>query len=270
MLKKSVSILGAGWLGDSLATYLAENGYAIHLSTASAKRYEKLKMRYLDKVFRIEIEAQKVIGDWERFLDAEVLVVNIPPDYSNPTQEQFAALLPLIANSSIQQVVFVSSTSVYPNLNRVVTEDEGVENKEHLLYKSERAFQQTEGFTTTVLRFAGLIGGKRHPGRFFQRSGIIKQGNTPVNLLHRVDCLECIHQIITKDYWGKVVNACADEHPLKKDFYPKAAVSIGLPAPMVEESSPVAYKIISNKKIKEEVGILFKEADLMTLLEHWY
>ncbi|MGH1335638.1 MAG: hypothetical protein ACRBFS_05875 [Aureispira sp.] len=269
MIQPRVSILGAGWLGASLASYLEERGYTTKLSTASTARYEALKQQHAN-VFQIGVQANAVTGNWASFAQAEILIINITPDRSQPRQEQFAALLPLIAAAPIQQVLMVSSTSVYPNVNRVVTEEEGIENKEHILYKSEQAFQQMEGFETTILRFAGLIGGARHPGRFFQRSGAVKQGAAPVNLLHRVDCLECIHQILAQNYWGEIVNACADSHPLKKDFYPKAAASIGLPIPSVLEDTSVTYKLISNQKIKEALGIVFQEPDLMALLEHWH
>lgn len=261
--------MGAGWLGASLSSYLEQKGYVTQLSTASVERYEQLKQNH-SRVVQLQVQSEEVTGDWATFSQADVLIINIPPDRSEPSREQFASLLPLIAAAPIQQVLFVSSTSVYPNLNRVVTEEEGVEQKDHILYKSEQALQQAQGFEVTILRFAGLIGGERHPGRFFQRSGIIKQSEAPINLIHRVDCLQCIHQILAQNYWGEVVNACADSHPLKMEFYPKAAQALGLQPAVAETSSPLAYKIISNQKIKQELGITFKEGDLMTLLDHWH
>lgn len=269
MQQQKISILGAGWLGASLATYLKEKGYEVQLSTASRERQQALQQEH-SPVYQVKVQAEAVTGDWEAFSQADVLIINIPPDRSQPEKEQLAALLPLIEASPIQKVLFVSSTSVYPNLNRVVTEAEGVENQSHILYKSEQALQQMEGVETTVLRLAGLIGGERHPGNFFRRSGMVKQGDAPVNLIHKVDCLQCIHQIIAQEYWGKVVNACADSHPLKMDFYPTAAASIGVAVPVVAQNGPVAYKIISNQKMKKELGIQLQEPDLMALLEHWH
>lgn len=269
MEQQRISILGAGWLGASLATYLKDKGYTVQLSTASEERQQALQQEH-PSVYQLKIQAEEVTGDWAAFSQAEVLIINITPDRSQPEKEQFAALIPLIEASPIQKVLFISSTSVYPNLNRVVTAAEGVEDQGHILYKSEQALQQIEGVATTVLRLAGLIGGERHPGNFFRHSGRVKQGDTPVNLIHRVDCLQCIHQIIAQDYWGQVLNACADSHPLKMDFYPTAAASIGAAIPLVEQNGPVAYKIISNQKMKEELGIQLQEPDLMALLEQWY
>ncbi|MFK7799485.1 MAG: SDR family NAD(P)-dependent oxidoreductase [Aureispira sp.] len=269
MTPKRVSILGAGWLGAALSSYLEEKGYITQLSTASIERYEQLKQRHA-RVVQLQVQSEKVTGDWATFSQADVLIINITPDRSQPNSEQLASLLPLIAAAPIQHVLYISSTSVYPNLNRVVTEDEGLEQKEHILYKSEQVLQQAQGFETTILRLAGLIGGDRHPGRFFQRSGIIKQSQAPVNLIHRVDCLQCIHQILAQEYWGKVVNACADSHPLKIEFYPKAAQLLGLQPAVARSTAPLAYKIISNQKIKQDLGITFQEPNLMTLLDHWH
>ncbi len=240
-----ISILGGGWLGAPLATYLEQKGYATQVSTASQERYETLKEKH-PRVFQMEVQEARVVGNWQAFSQAEVLVVNIPPNRSE--SEQFSALLPLIAAAPIKQVLFVSSISVYISENKEVREGDGAVDTEHLLYKSEQAFQQTAGFATTVLRLAGLIGGDRHPGRFFQRSGLIKQADTPVNLVHRLDCLEAIYQVIAQNYWGKVVHLCADTHPLKMDFYPTAAASLGLPSPLVEQKGPLPTKLSTTNK----------------------
>lgn len=268
MSSKQVSILGAGWLGAPLATYLTEKGYTIQLSTASKERYERLKATH-SNVFQLTVQAEKVTGDWAAFSQAAILIINIPPNRSSEA-EQFAALIPLIAAAPIQHVLFVSSTGVYPDLNRVVTEEEGIERENHVVYKSEQAFQAMEEVSTTVLRLAGLVGGERHPGRFFQRSGMIKNADAPINLVHRVDVLQCIHQVLEKGYWGKVANVCADTHPLKMDFYPTAAAVLDMPAPVIQQQGQVAYKIVSNQKIKGELGITFLEPDLMALLQHWH
>ncbi|SMG63646.1 [similarity to] dTDP-glucose 4,6-dehydratase, partial [methanotrophic bacterial endosymbiont of Bathymodiolus sp.] len=61
----------------------------------------------------------------------------------------------------------VSSTSVYANLNTIVNEEEGAELGQSALYQIEQLFSNNTHFLTTVVRFSGLIGYKRHPGRVF-------------------------------------------------------------------------------------------------------
>lgn len=255
MQDKTISILGGGWLGAPLAESLEKKGYQLKISTASEENHKRL-IELGKKAFQVNVRSEQVEGtDVQAFLEADVLIINITPNRGELDKEQFASLLPLIEASTIQNVLFISSTSVYPNVNRSVLEDEGIEKKDHHLYCSEQFLSDNAHFETTVVRMAGLIGGKRHPGRFFGRTGLIKNANAPVNLIHRVDCIKIIAQIIEQEVWGMTFNACSDTHPLKKDFYPIAARSIGLDAPKVELDAESTFKIIDNQKVKRRLQL---------------
>lgn len=267
MERLKISILGGGWLGSALATALM-NKYDIQLSTRSKERYDRLTTDGY-KVCQVEVTADEVTGAVDDFLEADILIINITPDRSKPNQEQFAKLRPLIEKSNVQKVLFISSTSVYPMVNREVTEDEGVENKDHLLYKSEQYLSNSTAFETTVIRMAGLIGGKRHPGRFFARSGKIKNAAAPVNLIHQEDCIQLIEAVIDQGLWGEVFNGCCDDHPTKAEFYPQAAHSLGLPVPEPTFEETPSFKVISNKKAKTLLGITFKRNNLKELIDSW-
>lgn len=267
MQDKTISILGGGWLGAPLAESLKDKGYTIKISTASEENYNRLIEAGKD-AFQISVRSTKVEGAAvDRFLESDILIINITPNRDELDQEQFASLLPMIEASPIQKVLFVSSTSVYPNLNRRVSEEEGVEIKSHHLYCSEQFLSRSPYFETSVVRMAGLIGGKRHPGRFFQRTGRIKGADAPVNLIHRVDCIHIITQIIKQDAWGTVFNACSDTHPLKKIFYPIAAKSIGLEAAKIELGTDNNFKIVDNQKVKKQLQLELKYPNLLELLE---
>lgn len=267
MQDKTISILGGGWLGTPLAEALEKKGYTIKISTASEENHKRL-LEMGKNAYQVKIQSENVEGDAvQTFLEADILIINITPNRAELDKEQFASLLPLIEASTIQKVLLVSSTSVYPNVNRLVTEDEGIEKKEHHLYRSEQFLSDNIHFETTVVRMAGLIGGKRHPGRFFRRTGLIKNGNAPVNLIHRVDCIKIIAQIIEQNAWGMTFNACSDTHPLKKDFYPIAAKSIGLDAPKVELSTENAFKIVGNQKVKRRLQLNLTYPNILALLE---
>lgn len=265
-----VSILGGGWLGEPLTQALLEAGYPVRCSTASEERYAELVAQLGEQqVCQVQVAPDQVTGDWATLLQAEVLVINIPPLKGQPEKEQFAALLPLVEASPIQNVLLVSSTGVYRSTQGVVTEDDGAEDWAHKLYRSEQLWQGSTAVATTVVRLAGLIGGKRHPGRFFQRRGVIPHPDAPVNLIHQVDVIGLIRAVLAQGAWGKVYNGCADQHPTKAAFYPKGAKSIGLPAPALGEGGAGAYKIVSNAKAKAELGWSLEHPDLMVLLEDW-
>lgn len=267
MKDKTISILGGGWLGRPLAETLEEKGYDVKVSTASEANYKRL-IEVGKNAFQIKVHSKNIAGkDVQTFLEADILVINITPNRDELDQEQFASLLPLIEASTIQKVLFVSSSSVYPNVNRRVLEDEGIEIKSHHLYRSEQFLSENAHFETTVVRMAGLIGGERHPGRFFQKTGKIKNANAPVNLIHRVDCLKIITEIIKQNVWGVVFNACSDTHPLKKDFYPLAATAIGLEAAEVEPNTDGAFKIVDNQKVKQELQLELSYPNLLKVLK---
>lgn len=267
MQDKTISILGGGWLGAPLAEALEKKGYNIKISTASEENHKRL-LEMGKSVYQVNVKSEQIIGTAvQAFLEADILIINITPNREELDKEQFASLLPLIETSTIQKVLFVSSTSVYPNVNRMVSEDEDIEIKTHHLYRSEQFLSSNKHFETTVVRMAGLIGGRRHPGRFFQRTGLIKNANAPVNLIHRVDCIKIIEQIIEQEVWGMTFNACSDTHPLKKDFYPIAARSIGLDAPKVVLETESAFKIVDNQKVKRVLQLDLTYPKIVELLE---
>ena len=267
MQDKTISILGGGWLGTPLAEALEKKGYIVKVSTASEENHKRL-MEAGKNAFQVNVRSGNVSGNAvQTFLEADILIINITPNRVELNQEQFASLLPIVEASSIQKVLFVSSTAVYPNVNRSISEEEGIELKSHHLYRSEQFLSNNTHFETTVVRMAGLIGGERHPGRFFRKTGLIKNGNAPVNLIHRVDCIKIMMQIIEQNVWGTTFNACSDTHPLKKDFYPIAAKSIGLDVPTVELEPESDFKIIDNQKIKKQLQLQLNYPDLLELVK---
>ncbi len=89
----------------------------------------------------------------------------------------------------------------------------------------------------------------------------------PVNIIHQNDCIELIYQIIKQQVWGETFNACADKHPLRKDYYREAAVLIGLESPEFTNQEACSYKLINSDKIKKRLGYTFKYPDPMEMLK---
>ncbi|MGB5463544.1 MAG: NAD(P)-binding domain-containing protein, partial [Aureibaculum sp.] len=115
-MKKEISILGCGWLGEPLARKLIESGYAIKGSTTTATKINRLSSLGI-KAFLIDLgELNNSVAD---FLDAEVLIIAIP----SKNIDGFRKLILQIEKSRVQNIIFISSTSVYENSNDIVTED---------------------------------------------------------------------------------------------------------------------------------------------------
>ena len=254
---KTVSILGSGWLGLPLAECLIANRYQVKLSTRSTARFPELQSVNA-KAYSVDIDHLIDISD---FLQSECLIINI----TSKNLTGFAQLIQQIEQSPVKQVLFVSSTSVYKNLQKVVTENEGAENDQSVLFQIERLFLDNIDFVCSVVRLSGLTGGNRHPGNFFRTGKVVAQPDAPVNLIHREDCLGIILAIIEQAAWGETFNACADSHPSKREFYTYTRKLLNQPAPEFLVNSENAYKIVSNHKVKQILGYQFVHADLMAI-----
>jgi nucleoside-diphosphate-sugar epimerase len=139
--------------------------------------------------------------------------------------------------------------------NDWVTENTPVLNTP--LAKIEKLLYSSEQFTTTILRFAGLISEDRHPGNFFRNGKVIKDPENFVNMIHRDDCIGIIKQLIVNDIWGDVYNACADIHPSKRDYYSKLISEFRNERPVIEEGNSFEWKKVSNAKIKSVLNYQF-------------
>ena len=252
--KKTISILGSGWLGLPLTKHFIDQGYRVKASTRSAERTSTIEESSA-RCFIVDIDQESDIGD---FLEANILIVNV----TSKNIEGFTRLIKAIEKSPIKKVIFVSSTSIYQNADQIISEADGAENELSPLFQIENLFRNNTQFETTIIRFAGLFGYSRHPGRFFAERPI-PQPEAPVNLIHRDDCINIIDRIIAQEQWNEVFNACADTHPSKREFYSHTREMMGLPAPEMGNSDQAGFKMINNEKVKQALNYAFIHGDLM-------
>ncbi len=251
---KSVSILGCGWLGKELGIQLIKNGYTVKGSTTSVAKLDELKAVHIYP-FLVNISEDTEITE---FLDTDVLLIAI----TSKNIDDFKRVISKIEKSNVTNVIFISSTSVYPSLNKETTkEDDTVDSP---LVEIENLFRNNENFQTTILRFAGLFGGNRQPGNWFVDRKI-PHPNGYVNMIHREDCIAIIQQIIKQNVFGEVFNACANHHPTREDFYINARKSLGKPIPEFDDSKPLEYKIISSEKLQKVLNYQFIHNDLLSI-----
>jgi nucleoside-diphosphate-sugar epimerase len=255
---KTISILGSGWLGFPLAQHFLTAGFLVKASTTSVNRIADLKSIGADP-FIVDIDS--LANNVQNFLQANTLIVNIP----SKSISGFRHLADEIEASEIENVLFVSSTSVYQNIKKTITESDTRFFSQNLLLDIEGLFKHCSEITTTIVRFGGLIGYSRHPGRFFGPGSVVHNPDSPVNLIHRDDCIGIISQIIEQQAWGEVFNCCADSHPTKREFYARAIESLKGILPTFGESGSTSGKLISNQKVKELLKYEFKRPDLMKI-----
>ncbi len=264
-----ISILGCGWLGLPLAEHLIRNDFTVKGSTTREEKLPLLREKGIE-AYRIILDPDIGGDNISRFLDSDILILNIPPGRHGSVFEnhirQINSVLMALNKLSVKRILFISSTSVYGNNNKEVSESDET-NPETESGKALKAAEQLlldqSAYNPVVIRFAGLAGGDRNPGRFFAGKKQIPNGAAPVNFIHRDDCIGLIHEIIRRDVRGGIFNACADRHPSRSDFYRKTAEDLGLEAPEFVDDESRSFKIINSDKIKKRLEYRFKYPDPM-------
>lgn len=259
---KKISVLGCGWYGLALAKKLVESEYSVKGSTTTPEKLNNLKLQGVAP-YLVNFQENEESAD-SGFFDCDILIISIPPKRSSAEQHTFLSKIDRIAkaaqNYKVRHIIFISSTSVYADTNAKINEltptapetDSG-----KAIVAAELLLQRNTSFDTTIIRFGGLIGPERNPGRFFAGKTNIPNGKAPVNLIHLEDCIGITLQIIEKSAFGYTYNACAEDHPERAAFYTAAAVKSGLEKPeFIDEL--LNWKLIESINVKDKLDYDFK------------
>ena len=265
-MNKTVAIAGLGWLGQPLAYRLTMLGYSVKGSVTSREKATLLQQHGFE-VYPLEISESGIRGEFKALLNnADCLIVMIPPGLRKNTGADYVLkmvnFLEDIKKSSVQKVILVSSTSVYSDSQGKVTEKNNPEPDTiagKQLRQVEELFLNTEQWQTTIVRFGGLIGGSRQPVKYLAGRKDLANGNAPVNLIHREDCINILVEILRQNAFGKVFNAVHPYHPKKADYYIQKAIELGLEPPTFSESySNKIFKQVDSENLKAVINYSFK------------
>ena len=263
---KNIAILGCGWLGIPLSEQLLRNGYKVKGSTTTSEKLEVLRSKGIEPCL-ISIRANEIIGDFASFTSGvEVLIIDFPPGIRKQTAEDYIRSMELlvqkIKTSSVKKIIFVSSISVYEDTEAIPVYSEGdlpnaSSSRGKGLIVAEEIICSEKAFSTTVLRFGGLIGEGRHPvHQLSGRSGIANP-KAPVNLIPLVDCIGILEEILKQERFGEVFNAVYPDHPRKQSYYLRKAGEMQLPPPQFGSETSKG-KIISSERIQKVFNYKFK------------
>ena len=280
---KQISILGCGWLGLPLAKALKVNGFSVKGSTTTQSKLSTLEAfginPFLITLSAVEsaLDSKNGTGSIEDFLSgSQTLVIDIPPQLRGKNSDSSAAgekifvekiktLIPYLEKSTVENVLFVSSTSVYGEIDGTITEETipkpDTESGKQLL-EVEILLQNNPNFKTTILRFGGLIGEDRNPVRFLAGKFNLENPETPINFIHQMDCIGIILKIIVVDSWGKIYNGVSPFHPTREAYYTQRAVELALPLPHFDHSKPSKGKVVLSEKVEKVLGYSFIKNNL--------
>ena len=266
----TISIAGCGWYGLSLATAFIDKGIKVKGSTTTPNKLQKLADVGIEPYLIDFTNGETILP---AFFECDILWIAIPPKTRSGNGEGYLNSIQNLINGvkqyGIKQVVLISSTGVYADVNGEVNEQSPTEPDSlggRVMVQVEDILKQETAFTTTIIRFAGLIGPNRHPGRFFGGKKDIPNGNTPINLIHLTDCIGISCAIIDQQAFGHTYNACTPDHPTKKEFYTKAALRLGLSLPeFLDEKKD--WKVVSSLFIDKVLKYQYQVNSLMQWLD---
>lgn len=261
----TVSILGCGWLGLPLAQQLLKENFTVHGSTTTPQKLTVLKQSGIQP-HHIHLPESLDNPDIIPFWKTNILFLNVPPGRSSDKNiSEYPSLVKRVLQKTAEYsnpwIIFASSISVYSETGGL-TKEEDIKRAEpsrqsgKILLKAENILHNSP-FDVTILRFGGLYGSGRHPVHHLSGRKELSGGEKPVNLVHQADCIQVIQQIIKQEKRKDVYNVVSDGHPSRKKFYQSAAKHFNLPPPSFKKPSRQDYKIVSNEKVKKDLGYSF-------------
>ncbi|WP_373492622.1 epimerase [Aquiflexum sp.] len=268
----TVSIIGLGWLGLPLALTLKKKGFDVKGSTTNLEKSVDLTKKGI-RVSILKFNPHPEGIGFQELFESEILFVNIPPrsrtmpETCHPEQVKF--IKSMAVQAGVKKIIYISSTSVYPDLNRDLDENFPL-TKENTgntaLFQAENILHQDPDYDLTIIRFGGLLGVDRIPGKYFSGKSNVT-GDSPVNYIHRDDAVGISSWIIENNLWNQVFNGVAPIHPKRKLVYEKNALDLGFPPPSgYAPEGDSEWKQISSQKI-QSAGYKFQIPDP---LDFWY
>lgn len=263
-MTNDISIIGLGWLGWSLAKQLMTSGYHVCGSVTSMAKKQQLT------TVKPEIDVHCWQAGEETVLPASLLaramIITIPP---GKLSDYFAALQTLLAQAregGVQQLIYISSTSVYGGNGRCDETSPLMPETAQAatLLQVEQCVQQAGFPCWNILRPSGLIGPGRYPGRFLSGKTLAGGGRV-VNLVHQSDVIGAIMALLTQARSG-IFNLASPDHPTRAVFYQQACQLAGLPLPIFSDMNDDG-KVIGADKVETELGYHYQVRDLLAWLQ---
>jgi nucleoside-diphosphate-sugar epimerase len=258
-----ISIIACGWLGLPLGEYLVNKGNLVKGSTTRISKLIILQNAGIEPYFlnlNPEIESE----NFSELIDSELIIINIPPRVAKNGEnfhlEQIQNLTKKILNNFknkvLPKIIFISSTSVYPENNQIATESSTI-NENHILIKVENLLKNSFE-KLTILRFGGLMGYERFPGNYYAGKPFTNWASG-VNYVHQDDAIQVINHIIEHNIWSETFNICSPIHPPRKQIIERNCSDLGLELPQFSEvPSTENFKIISPEKLISQTKYKFK------------
>lgn len=246
-----VSIIGCGWLGLPLGKHLASKGHQVIGSTTSEGKFEEIRAASIQPVL-LKLVPMPTGKNFNALFDSEAVIINIPPGRkTNPPEfyaEQIKYLTYLIDNSNVRRIIFISSTSFYPNTNDKVTTATPFDFEKgstKAVVWGEREINKSSK-ELLILRCGGLMGKNRIPGKWFSGKET-KGADTPVNYIHRDEIIRAIENELNDETQlakQRIKNLVSPHHPTKRSVHLASSKRHGFDPPQWVEPFIIPHKVV--------------------------
>ena len=261
---RSVAIVGLGWFGLPLARDLRNLGWNVKGSKRTHDGVEEMRLWRLE-TYQLELtpEINAEPNDLTALLSVDSLIINLPPsDYFFEPKNYIQGIENLVNEAllcGVQHIIFISSTSVFPQTQGEFHEQSPT-NTNSALHQIEQMLFQFEDIDVDILRFGGLIGDNRHPA--YAMSGrSYEQGNTPVNVVHLEDCSRAVQILLETPSGHRLYNLVAPQHPTRAEYYSAIAEKLSINPPHFSCQPNDPQRIIYGNKICDELDFVYQYPD---------
>jgi len=191
-----ISIIGLGRFGEALGEVLKMDGHLINGTTRTENKIDHLKLKGLNPSLLTYPHPPLFV------MDSEIIILNIPPF---DQQLDWFKSWNWIKDTKL---IFISSTSVYPNPNSSSAE----------ILKIEEEWVKSTFSKYCILRFGGLYSESFHPGRHLSGKQNLPGRLWPVNLVHLQDAVGFTKVVIDQALFSRTIHVVCNEHPTSEKY----------------------------------------------------
>ena len=264
-MQRRISILGGGWIGLPLAKRCQASGHCVSVSTTSQEKAQEIESQGLQG-YTLQLTPEPQGEGWEAFLEADILVISIPPKVAQQGAhfhaKQLARVIPLLSDST--KVLYTSSTGIFTDHAGEVVHESTVpkliSDRALAIGRAEHLMREMLPTRGTILRFGGLMGGSRIPGGMTQNKPL-RNPKARVNFVHREDAIGLVMRIVEREAWGQTFHAVAPVAATRQAVYEAAAKQCGWPTPVLDTSDTSPGHIVESTHTLETLDYQYQYPD---------
>lgn len=271
-------VVGCGYLGCRVARILSARGERVYGTTRTEARTAAIAATGAEPVI-LDVRDPEAVGRLPR-VDRVLYCVSYDRAAGPSRREVCLDGLRNVLRGLSGRLVYVGSTSVYGRDDGGWVDEDTPEapvtEPGRVGLEAERlaAGLAPGNGSGLVVRFSGLYGPGRivGAGRLAEGQPILAEPDSFLNLIHIDDAAAAAVALLDRGEPGRVYLATDDRPVLRREYYTLAAACLGTAPPRFEPPEPGpreaertgTNKRISNRRIKEELGLRLQYPDITT------